>query len=90
MEGNFTVDSLFRFLQTACKSKKDLKAIGLEAVDQASKHMHLLPRLNDKGLLILMVAKILLQKFAEFPQILRLFMAEMSPVERAPRVRRAN
>lgn len=88
MEGNFNIDSLFKFLQTACKSKKDMEAITLDALTQASNHMPLLIKLNDKGLLILMIAKILAQKFAEFPQVLKLFQAELFPVERPVKVRR--
>lgn len=88
MEGNFNIDSLFKFLQTASKSKKDMGAITLDALAQASDHMSLLTKLNDKGLLILMIAKIIAQKFVEFPQVLKLFQAELFPVERPVRVRR--
>ncbi len=88
MEGNFNIELLFKFLQTACKSKKDMEAITLDSLKQASEHMPLLTKLNDKGLLILMIAKILAQKFVDFPQSLKLFQAELFPVERVVRVRR--
>jgi hypothetical protein len=89
MEGNFNLESVFLFLQAACKSKESMEGIELAQIAEASKHMSLLPRLNDKGLLILIIAKLLYHKFTQFPRVLRLFQAALVPVDKPTRMKRA-
>lgn len=88
MEARFNVDSLFTFLQKACASTKAMEATTLPEIAQASANLSLLTKINDKGLLILMLAKIVSEKLVALPRTLTLLLVEMFPVERAPRVRR--
>jgi BarA-like signal transduction histidine kinase len=67
MEGNFNLESMFGFLQAACKSRQSMEQISLEQIRQAGQHMRLLKRLNEKGLLIVIIAKLLHHKFNQFP-----------------------
>jgi hypothetical protein len=80
MEGNFNVNSLFSFLQKACTSAREMEAITLVEIAQASDHLPLLTKINDKGLLVLMLAKIISEKFAALPRALALLLAGMFPV----------
>lgn len=75
-------------MQRACTSKKEMLAITLEEFNQASKALHLLPTINEKGTLILLLTKILVQKYVAFPRKLTLFSNQVFPVPKTTRIRR--
>jgi hypothetical protein len=57
-------------------------------MQKAGRNMHLLSTLSERGLLVLMLSKMLYEKYMLFPKELALFVADMFPVEKKPRVRR--
>ncbi len=65
-----------------------MQAITIEEMRDACGQIHRLTHLNEKGLLILMLAKILHEMFMDFPRQLSLFISEMFPIDKKPRVRR--
>lgn len=65
-----------------------MHTITIDEIVNASKQLHLLRTINEKGLLVLMLSKILHQKFIIFPRELALFVNDMFPVEKKPKVRR--
>lgn len=59
MSGDFNIDSLFKFLQKACSSVREMQAITPQEIEKAAKQLPLLRQINEKGLLVLMLSKIL-------------------------------
>jgi hypothetical protein len=66
-----------------------MQALAIEEIQDAVKQMPLLNKINDKGLLILMLAKILHEKYVSFPRMLTVLLNEMFPIEKLVKVRRS-